>query len=416
MFLRILLLLIAIAALPVGGARARDLTTVAGQITFVIGEVSVERQTDGAIPVRRGDSVHSGDVIRTTANGHIHIRFADDSRVSVRPGSVFRVVEFRYNPEAPKDSLIRFQLDAGDLRAISGSGAKAAPERFRLNTPLVAIGVKGTDFITQVRAGLTQVFVNEGGIVMSPFGLGCSAETLGACQSEMARALGAGSGQMLVYHAQTAAPVYQQRLEQDDSSKLHHLIQQMHQNGKDADKVLAEARDPGDALPERRMTWGRWASVSVPGDELTQPFLEAMRGNEVTVGDGYYFLFREPNVPNILPGLNSAVDFRLTGASAYYRTSANEIAPATVQSGTLGVNFAQRSYDTQLSLMAEGVAPQAFTMSGQIDAQTGIFLGNNGAGSLAGALGLDGQKAGYLFRHPAAGGSLIGATQWGAGK
>lgn len=50
-----------------------------------------------------------------------------------------------------EQSLVRFRLDRGVARAISGAAAEGARERFRLNTPLVAIGVRGTDFCDHCR-------------------------------------------------------------------------------------------------------------------------------------------------------------------------------------------------------------------------------------------------------------------------
>ena len=124
-------------------------TQVVGEVTLTIGKSKIERSTQEAEP-QKGGSVQEGDVIRTSDNGHIHIRFIDGARISVRPTSVFRIHEFKYSPSDPAASVVRLSLDSGEARSISGAAAQAAKDRFRLNTPLVAIGVKGTDFVTQV--------------------------------------------------------------------------------------------------------------------------------------------------------------------------------------------------------------------------------------------------------------------------
>ena len=46
----------------------------------------------------------------------------------------------------PSDSQVKLNLIEGTARAVSGEAAKAAKERFRLNTPIAAIGVRGTDY------------------------------------------------------------------------------------------------------------------------------------------------------------------------------------------------------------------------------------------------------------------------------
>jgi hypothetical protein len=365
--------------------------------------------------------VQEGDVIRTSDNGHVHIRFIDGARVSVRPNSVFRIHEFKYSPADPAASVVRLSLDSGEARSISGAAAQAAKERFRLNTPLVAIGVKGTDFVTQVSKDVIRVTVNQGAIVMAPFDSGCKADTLGVCTTARAKELTAEMlGQALVYRLGSTDPSFQNvsKPGQADNSKLLQLDRQV----RDAsDKPLAsdtEAKNPLNAIGNNRLIWGRWARDPIANDSLTVPFLDAMRGNEVTVGDGYYFLFREPSNINVLPTLTTKTDFGLKSSSAYYRNAANEMVPATVSNGSLSIDFGAKTFATQLGLSAEGAGLQSFSQSGNINAANGIFLGRSGpeaapTSSLAGAISLDARQAGYLFKTQVGRGTFVGATLWG---
>ena len=107
------------------------------------------------------------------------------------------------------------------------------------------------------------------------------------------------------------------------------------------------------------------------------------------------------------------MDFKLGASSAQYRQPSGDITAATVNSGKLGIDFAQRTYSTQLSVSADGIPTQNLQFSGAVDANTGIFLGTNGQNSLSGALSLNARQAGYLFRAPVGNGSLSGATLWG---
>jgi hypothetical protein len=365
--------------------------------------------------------VQEGDVIRTADNGHVHIRFIDGARVSVRPNSVFRIHEFKYSPTDPAASVVRLSLDSGEARSISGAAAQAAKERFRLNTPLVAIGVKGTDFVTQVSKDVIRVTVNQGAIVMAPFDSGCKVESLGVCSTTRAKELTAEMlGQALVYRMGTADPSFQKvsKSGQVDSNRLLQLDRQLRDG---AEKPLAsdtETKNPLNAVGANRLIWGRWARDPIVNDTLTVPFLEAMRGNEVTVGDGYYFLFREPSNVNLLPTLTTKADFGLKSSSAYYRNAANEVVPASVQSGSLSIDFGAKTYATQLGLSAEGTGLQSYSQSGAINAGTGIFLGRSGpeaapTSSLAGAISLDARQAGYLFKTQIGRGTFVGATLWG---
>jgi hypothetical protein len=394
---------------------------VVGEVTLTIGKSKIERSTQEAEP-QKGGSVQEGDVIRTSDNGHIHIRFIDGARISVRPNSVFRIHEFKYSPSDPAASVVRLSLDSGEARSISGAAAQAAKERFRLNTPLVAIGVKGTDFVTQVSKETIRVTVNQGAIVMAPFDSACKAEALGVCTTSRAKELTAEMlGQALVYRLGSADPSLQNigKPGQSDASRVLLLDRQTREG---TDRPLAsetEAKNPLNAVAATKLIWGRWARDPIPSDNITVPFLEALKGNEVTVGDGYYFLFREPSNINLLPSLTTKVDFGLKSSSAYYRNAANEMLPATVQSGTLGVDFANKTFNTNLNLSAQGTGVQSFSQSGTLNAGTGIFLSNStavvnsNAGSVAGAITLDARQAGFLFRAPIGPGTFSGATLWG---
>jgi hypothetical protein len=393
---------------------------VVGEVTLTIGKSKIERAAGESEP-QKGGSVQEGDVVRTTDNGHVHIRFIDGARVSVRPNSVFRIHEFKYSPADPAASVVRLSLDSGEARSISGAAAQAAKERFRLNTPLVAIGVKGTDFVTQVSKDIIRVTVNQGAIVMAPFDNGCKVESLGVCNTLRAKELTAEMlGQALVYRLGTADPSFQDvsKVGQIDSTKLLKLNRQLREG---SDKLLAsdtEAKNPLSAVGANRLIWGRWARDPIANDNLTVPFLEALRGNEVTVGDGYYFLFREPSNVNLLPTLTTKTDFGLKSSSAYYRNASNEMVPAAVQSGSLSIDFGAKTFATQLGLSAEGTGLQSYSQSGAINAGTGIFLGRSGpeaapTSTLAGAISLDARQVGYLFKTQIGRGTFVGATLWG---
>jgi hypothetical protein len=335
---------------------------------------------------------------------------------------VFRIHEFKYSPADPAASVVRLSLDSGEARSISGAAAQAAKDRFRLNTPLVAIGVKGTDFVTQVSKETIRVTVNQGAIVMAPFDSACKAEALGVCTTARAKELTAEMlGQALVYRLGSSDPSLQNigKPGQSDASRLLLLDRQTREG---TDRPLAsetEAKNPLNAVAATKLIWGRWARDPIPSDSITVPFLEALKGNEVTVGDGYYFLFREPSNLNLLTTLTTKVDFGLKSSSAYYRNAANEMQAATVQSGTLGVDFGTKTFNTNLNLSAQGTGVQSFSQSGTLNPSTGIFLSNSpstsgtNAGSVAGAITLDARQAGFLFRAPIGPGTFSGATLWG---
>ena len=165
-----------------------------GEVTLTIGRaVVISSQGESALAVR-GGKIQPGDRVETSEGGHVHIRFIDGALVSVRPTSRLVIEDYQYDPARPALSTVRFRLDQGVTRAISGEAAHAAKERFRLNTPLVAIGVLGTDFVVRTQVGQTLAAVNQGSIVLAPFGDGCSRSALGPCASPGSRYLSADMG------------------------------------------------------------------------------------------------------------------------------------------------------------------------------------------------------------------------------
>jgi hypothetical protein len=194
-------LALSLPALAWAQSGAASLKDPVGDVTLVIGSVQVQRG-DQQLPLSRGSSLMVGDSIQTQANGHVHLRFVDGALVSVRPASSLKVVEYRFDRANPSASVVRFQLDQGVVRAISGQAAEAAKDKFRLNTPLAAIGVKGTDFVVEAGKGHVNAIVNQGAIVLAPIDGQCRVDGLGPCSSLAARELSAAlRGMALTYSA-----------------------------------------------------------------------------------------------------------------------------------------------------------------------------------------------------------------------
>ena len=183
------------------------------------------------------------------------------------------------------------------------------------------------------------------------------------------------------------------------------------------------------------LTWGRWGAQNAQ-DNLSIPFINALQGKSVTVGDGYFFLFRnESNVPNLMALQQGNVNFGLVNSHAYFLDLANNLYSASVSNGVLGINFSNQTFNTTLNLNAQvpsnstvlGSPSQSVTQtllsSGKINLNSGIFLSSAPqvssaaqpapSASVAGAISLDTKQAGYLFTLPSSVGQFKGATLWG---
>jgi hypothetical protein len=407
-----------------------------GEITLAVGPV-VKTSADGTPEtVQRGSKVMPGDRLDTAEGGMVHVRFIDGALVSLRPGSRLWVQDYRYDPQQVANSLVRFRLDKGVARAISGAAAEGAKERFRLNTPLVAIGVRGTDFVVRTSEEATSAAVNQGAIVMAPFDAGCLAQALGPCTSPGAKLLSADMGRLLVeFRPQLTQPEIRpaQALAaaKPDSADASAGANQVGAAGParaappGADEAVAAGLvkdlvasvaispevSPGTPAPPPQLMWGRWADASLFAADISVPREQAREGRAVTVGDSQYILYRAENgASSMAPGLG-AYDFALQQSQAQFNLAGQAMA-AAVQSGQLHMDFANRSFNTSLSVSSAPTGVVGIAGSGFIR-DDGVFVDRKTAGTaIAGAAALDGKTAGYLFEKAAAGGTLTGITTW----
>lgn len=400
-----------------------------GTVSFVIG---VTRLIDGdkrANPVARGMPVHAGDSIETEAGGHVHLRFVDGAFVSVRPGSRLVIESYRYDAARPQDSAIRFKLEQGVVRSISGKGTEAAREHFRLNTPIAAIGVRGTDFVVQAEAERVRVAINRGAIVLTPLGEGCRADALGACATAATRMLSVEMGNvMLEFQRREAVPklvpingtpsldrVAPPAPEESGAAGRSGRLRNEQNNEVLAAQAIATAQGqvaiPPAPLPPSTLMWGRWGFYAqFPGDTLSVPLAEARVGREPTLGNEYYGLWRpESTLPSLISNLGQ-VNFTLRDAQVHL-VRGNVAELGRVDGAWLSVNFAARQFATTVNMSHPQVGAATLQASGGVQ-DNGVFVAVTPGNRVAGALTLDGKEAGYFFEQAVIGGAFTGITRW----
>lgn len=428
-FMRLITALLIFIILP---AQAEQL---AGEITAAMGEAQVVASAGGTRAAAQGMPLHVGDILQTGAGGHIHVRMVDDALVSLRPSSKLKIARYTYQPGITAATQIRLDLLHGTVRSVTGKGGELAKDRFRMNTPIAAIGVRGTDFITQADIERTLVHVAAGAIVLAPLGAGCQENTLGPCQTAASHVLTAEMRNMMLEltrgmaeprlvplsdKLQITAP---QAAESFTRAQLHT------QNTADASgqtpvvvgwqkqtlDSLAAQQPPVAVVPAApvhyQMVWGHW-SWNKQGSDFGIPFMEAAQGREVTVGNSMSGLFRDNNGPVMLPQSGSAV-FTLRMSEVSLPQTGGAIA-GQVQNGTLGVDFNVKKFDTQLNIQHPSLAGAVALNATGILRDDGMLysIASASNGSVAGSLSRDGAEAGYLFNLPTAAGTLSGTTLW----
>ncbi|HYD56026.1 MAG TPA: FecR family protein [Burkholderiales bacterium] len=138
----LLLLLLAVPAIACAQA---------GRFLLAVGDVVVAR---GAAELRAapGTPVDAGDTVRVGPNSSAQVRFTDESVVSLRAGTVFRVDTYEFAGSGTGRSF--FSLVKGGFRTVTGLiGRLHSKERYQVRTATSTIGIRGTHYTVVHCAG-----------------------------------------------------------------------------------------------------------------------------------------------------------------------------------------------------------------------------------------------------------------------
>lgn len=159
--------------------------STAGTVIFAVGDAWILAEgSNQKRVIKHGEQISDRDALMTGPDGHVHLRMIDKAFIALRPNSQLKLEEYRFTPKQPANDRARLLLKNGSMRSVSGKLAKRNKARYRLNTPVAAIGVRGTDYTVITTAQLSEVDVLQGGIAMSPFNAACSADSLGPCSGD----------------------------------------------------------------------------------------------------------------------------------------------------------------------------------------------------------------------------------------
>src|SRR5471030_915624 len=189
--------IIAAAVLAAQLAQASE----AGRVIFVAGQVQAAGKA-----VRLGDAVPEGDLLHTGADGYLYVKTIDDGLFILRPNTDARIATYQVDTADPSNTHVKLELLKGTARSQSGKAVKLARQNFRFNTPVAAIGVRGTDFTVFTDQNTTRVVVMSGGITVSGFGGGCRPEGTGPCEGVASKELSAAQKGQLLQIQRGAAP------------------------------------------------------------------------------------------------------------------------------------------------------------------------------------------------------------------
>lgn len=360
------LLAISLLALVAHAQQDTD-ARAAGEIVFVAGTASKQVSGGPLQVLSKGLKLAQGDMVRTDNEAYVYVRMADGGLLVVRPQSQLRIDRWRYNALQPELSEIKYTLESGVARYVSGRGSQAAKDKFRFNTSLAAIGVRGTDFTVLALPGLTQVSVRSGAVVVGSFGNGCRADALGPCHGDTALELLADSNNKLLQvtlgdrrphfvDAATGSPDKarppasgEPRADSGANVSAGVLLTEGAREATVAD--LAARPGGANALPLSIATWGRWRGLA---DSEAGAYVvhDVLKDRRLAAMNPYYVIGINPNatleMPNAGVGHFKLVDHNglliepLTGA----------IQETTASNGILQIDFGARRFQTSLDLQS----------------------------------------------------------------
>lgn len=396
----------------------------AGKIIFVAGEVNVAER-----PAALGDAVQEGDLLSTGSDGYIYVKFVDSGLFILRPQTKARVASYHIDSANPTNTRIKLELLSGVARSQSGHAVKLARQNFRFNTPVAAIGVRGTDFTVFTDRDTSRVAVISGAITVSGFAGACLPEGTGPCEGKASRELSAAQkGQMLQVERGQSAPkllpggtlapdvLMPPRLDEPGTSGSATLTSSSEVSLDPKKNATLQVRattlppavvGPGNETPiappvvvippPRTISWGRWqAVVDKPADaELSKAGADRVAMNESHV------LFRSEAGSSYVTPERGNIGFAMNGGEAVVRDTVTQAkSAAKIDNGQLLVDFGKATFTTSFDATHEGgryrmASTGAVARDGVISSVSQYEPSNNM--TVNGALSGDGTAI-YLFQ------------------
>jgi hypothetical protein len=119
----------------------------AGTVTHLSGPLMVKK-ADGIVKALYINSVvEEGDVLITEKRTYARLKMRDNSDITLRPNSHFKVEQFVFDKDRPGEDRSFYNLTKGGMRTITGLiGKRGNADAYRLNTPTAVAGVRGTGY------------------------------------------------------------------------------------------------------------------------------------------------------------------------------------------------------------------------------------------------------------------------------
>lgn len=444
-----------IALTAAAAAAAQAYAAEAGKVIFATGAVSIAGRA-GA----EGAGVQEGELLQTGADGYLYIKTVDNGLFILRPNTEARIAAYQVDTRTPSNTHVKLELIKGTARSKSGDAVKQARQNFRFNTPVAAIGVRGTDFTVFTDQNTSRIAVLTGGVVVSGFAGACRPDGAGPCEGAASRELSATQRNLMlqVQRGQVAPQLLSGGISAVDQSAPPRADEPVAKSGAGASSNIAAepVLDPqktqsitkvignntptpppvisdggsgsngsgaggtggtpqGPPLPDRQLQWGRWTALAGNAPTLT---LNGPADAERII-DGNFVLYWTAGKEFVSP-VQGNIGFALKDSEAYITTptdTGTSSKVAQLSNGTLNVDFGTRQFTTAMDL-SDGAAAYKLHGQGAVTSNGGLYgdptYSRPGYINVQGGLSNDkGGSAAYLFNgYIDATRTVNGATSW----
>lgn len=348
---------------------------VIGSVTYSVGEVSHPQ----------GTQVRVGERLITAEGAQLHLQFIDQAKLVLRANSSLLIEAYRYDPTNPSNHRVKYRLESGMVRSLTGLAGEQNKSSFRLNTPLAAIGIRGTDFVVSTNDEQTRVAVISGAVSVSALNDVCMAAGFGACETSQQRVEAIANS--VVNAVEVLKSNNQIQVTPSDWMPEAIRLLKRHDYSKDAPiemsmdsflakKVIAEQQAIQSServqINAYNVHWGRWKEV-VSSDQSLLSAAQLLANQFLPVAANQTFgLFVSPNLAEVPLPITGQVALSPAQAQVYYRID-NQLTAGVLEKATLDIDFAQHTFNTTLAVKQHNsAAADLLTAAGRIYSN-GVF-------------------------------------------
>lgn len=401
----------------------------AARVVFTVGSAQIAGR-----PAKLGTMVQEGQALTTQQDGYLYLETPDKGFFILRPNSTGQIVTYQIDAINPANTRVKLELKSGVARHISGTAVPSARHNFRFNTPVAAVGVRGTDFTISATEDTTRITVLSGGVIVSPISATCTPGGFGPCEGITSRELFANKvGQMLqitsgltprliINPEQTpdtqapprsdeativpSKPQAKTELLSSPVSLLKTtapLVEVSHDalkttlTGQIAATAVTAATAETLAIPQ--FIWGRWQAVL---DKTIQVDVAAhLATHQLLATNAYYALMRTQG-SNWQAPIASTLGFTLSQSQAMVTNEVTrQISPASIENAQLTLDFGKSSFFTKFDLIT-GAERLTLQNQGEVAADGRLYGGYAFLApsnmDVRGALATNNTSAAYLFQ------------------